>query len=495
MGVAALAGTACTSGGGHTNAVAASTPSVQHGAVCGHEKPGPKTPPKGAVVVKSKADLSDKTSANPPGTTFWLAPGTHTLGGGEFAQVIPKDGDTFLGAPGAVLDGQHKNDAAFTQHAKNVTIKYLTIENFVAPQDQGVVNHDSGNGWTIAYNSIKNNKGAALMAGAHQVVKANCLTDNGQYGLNAYQDGNNITDLKVIGNEIAGNNTDDWEKRKPGCGCSGGAKFWHVNGAVIKYNWVHGNHSVGLWADTNNNNFLIENNIIENNDAEAIFYEISYNAIIRDNVIRGNTIVKGRHGEKNGDDFPYGAIYISESGGDSRVPARTDKIEIYGNRLVNNWSGITLWENADRFCGSPSNTSTGSCTLVAPTVANLKTCTRANIAKEPYYSDCRWKTKRVKIHDNKFVIDSHKLHCSTDYCGKMGLLSNYGTYPDWSPYKGEVIEKAITLHQHNRWHDNTYVGPWSFVVHDAGKVIDTETWQAAPYRQDKGSTFRATGKN
>ena len=41
---------------------------------------------------------------------------------------------------------------------------------------------------------------------------------------------------------------------------------------------MHDNHSVGLWADTNNVGFDIEGNYISDNDAEGVFYEISYNA-------------------------------------------------------------------------------------------------------------------------------------------------------------------------------------------------------------------------
>src|SRR5207248_9143873 len=116
----------------------------------------------------------------------------------------------------------------------------------------------------------------------------NCLRDNGQYGMNAYQDGNAITGLVVEGNEIVGNNTDDWENREPGCGCSGGVKFWSVGGADVRGNWVHGNRGVGRWADTNDNDFLIEGNLVEGNDGAAIIYEASYNAVIRNNMIRRN---------------------------------------------------------------------------------------------------------------------------------------------------------------------------------------------------------------
>ena len=51
--------------------------------------------------------------------------------------------------------------------------------------------------------------------------------------------------------------------------------------------------------------------------------------------------------------------------------------------------------------------------------------------------------------------------------------------------------EAITREQHNRWHDNVYVGPWTFVVHDASRTVDFKQWQDKPYRQDAGSTFRA----
>ncbi len=205
------------------------------------------------------------------------------------------------------------------------------------------------------------------MAGAHQKLTGNCLRGNGQYGINAYQPGNGIVGLVVEGNEITGNNADDWEKRNPGCGCSGGAKFWSVNGADVRGNWVHDNTGVALWADTNNNDFLIEGNVIENNDGEAVFYETSYNLIMRNNVVRGNAMVSGKTFADQEGHVPGGAPSTSASPAATRgSKARTDQIEIYGNAFENNWSGITAWENADRFCNSPANTSTGVCTPFVP---------------------------------------------------------------------------------------------------------------------------------
>lgn len=461
-------------------------------AVCGGTAEGPSQAPEGAVRVDPAVpgDLSAKTNRHGPATTFWLAPGTHRLGSAQYDQVIPKRGNAYVGAPGSVLDGQRANRYAFTGNAADVRVQHLTVRGFVAPVNEGVVNHDSADGWVIEHNTIERNEGAALMAGARQQVRGNCLRDNGQYGMNAYKADGSITGLVVEGNEIVGNNTADWESRIPECGCSGGVKFWEVNGADIRGNWVHDNRGPALWADTNNNDFLIEGNLIEDNDSAAIFYETSYNAVIRNNLLRRNNWVEGRKFADGGDSFPAATVYVSESGGEPRVPARTDKIEIYDNVLENNWSGITLWENADRFCNSPANTSSGSCTLLVP---RQDRCSPPAIESRPLLDDCRWKTQRVDIHHNTFSLDTSVVGCEA-LCGRMAVLSNYGTYPDWSPYQGEVIQQAITFEQRNRWHDNTYVGPWTFMAFDTDRVLDQPQWQVGPYRQDRGSTFsRAAG--
>jgi len=457
--------------------------------VCAEPGAGPSGAPAGAVTVDPSVtgDLAAKTRNSPPHTTFWLRPGTHRLAADRYAQVVPKTGNVYLGAPGAVLDGRKTNQYAFGGTARDVTLRHLTVQGFVAPHDEGVVNHDSADGWVIEHSTIQNNSGAGLRAGARQRVRANCLRGNGQYGMNAYKAGGPLRDLVVEGNEITGNNTDDWERKRPGCGCTGGVKFWSVDGADIRGNWVHDNRGAGLWADTNNNDFRIEENVLEANDGAALIYETSYNAVVRENTIRRNNWVEGRKSADRGDSFPFATVYVSESGGEPRIPARTDRIEIHRNVLEDNWSGITLWENADRFCNSPANTSSGDCTLL---VKDTGRCTRPAIATAPLYADCRWRTQRVDIHDNRFVLDKSVVDCAVK-CDRMAVLANYGTYPDWSPYQGERVAEAITLEQHNRWHDNVYVGHWKFVAHDPSRVLDSAQWQGAPYRQDAGSTFRA----
>ena len=75
-------------------------------------------------------------------------------------------------------------------------------------------------------------------------------------------------------------------------------------------------------------------------------------------MIRHNNLKSGPAAAlPSGDNFPDAAIYISESGGDARVPydlVGSPTIDISNNLIEDNYNGVTLWENADRFCGSPA---------------------------------------------------------------------------------------------------------------------------------------------
>lgn len=473
---------------------AAGSPSSPPVRVCGNKAilgGGPVSPPRGAVVIPAGDDSNTVLAHNwtiRPGTKYWFAPGIHTLGLGQFNQIVPANGDTFIGAPGAILDGQHSNLYAFTQPAHNVTIRYLTVQNFGARGDnngQGVVNHDQGAGWHIDHVTVRHSAGAGVMLGPGNVLAYSCLRDDGEYGFQGA--GPHIT---VDHNEIAGNNTDNWEVLRPGCGCSGGAKFWGVNGATVTSNYVHGNVGPGLWADTNNRGFDVEHNYIAGNQGEGFIYETSYNLRLAHNTFIRNALVAGPH--LGG--FPDSAVYISESGSDHHVPGPYGRVlAITGNTFIDNWGGVVLWENADRYCGSPANTSTGECTLVNPEVVTTQSCDAANIARQPYYNSCRWKTQNVLISGNVFSLDPARIgqDCTQEnYCGFNGIFSQWGSQPPWSPYHGTIVENHITFDQNNHFRTNTYRGPWRFVVHEQGNVVSWSEWRNTPYSQDSQSSMR-----
>lgn len=475
-------------GGDGGNTAWPATPPAQ---ICGSSmlNNGPTSAPSGAITVPAGDNSTVNFSID--GATYWFATGVHYLGNQPNDQIIPGDNSTFIGAPGAVISGQGVNENAFTQHATGVTIQYLTIQNFNTVRDQGTVNHDSGVGWTFEYNTLQNNEGGALFLGTDNVAKYNCLKDNGQYGFQVYSsDPGGPTNVLLDHNEIVGNNTHNWESIINGCGCTGGGKFWEAHNVTVTNNYVHGNLSVGLWADTNDTDFLIDGNYISDNKSQGLFYEISYNMIVRNNNFIRNGIVDG----VGNAGFPTGAIYLSEAGGDSRVAGRTHQIEIYNNNFDDNWAGVILWENADRFCNSPANTSSGTCTMVNPN-ANLTTCNDpalgGSINVEPYKSDCRWKTQNVTVHNNTFKTTPANISgCTTSSsCGYQGIFSNFGTFPSWSPYMGAGIQHAITYDQNNHFSNNTYLGDWRFKAETQDSEYNFALWQDSPYFQDVGSTY------
>jgi hypothetical protein len=329
---------------------------------------GPTSAPAGAVTVNPGTDLNTVTAANAAGTTFYLTAGTHTFTSvGAFSQVQPKAGNTYVGAPGAKLDGQNVAQYAFTGNAANVTIRYLEVMNFVCPFDEFVVNHNAGDNWLIEYCHIHHCGGAGVGIGTGTTLRNSWLHHNQQYGFSSYKDPVNdgltpaINTVLIDHCEIShcGDMRDEYDPDGTPTyrGRNGGCKFWDTSGIVFTNSWVHDTKGTALWADTNNIQTRVEGNLFEDNAGVAFMYEISYNFLVKDNTFRRNNLVGGLNNNLVGDSFPTGAIYISESGGDSRVGATYAASSITGNTFVNNWDDVVLWENSDRFCNSPANTS------------------------------------------------------------------------------------------------------------------------------------------
>lgn len=468
---------------------------------------GPVTAEPGAVTVPA----GDNTGFNfsQTNTTYWFAPGEHTLGLGQYSKIIPGSGSTYIGAPGAILDGKNNNQYAFSGTASDVRIAYLEIRNFGRGLDnnnEGVINHDSGTGWVMEYLYAHNNDGAAVFIGSENTVHYNCLKDNGQYGFSMYKDqvqgDSAIKDIVVDHNEITGNNQDNWEALEIGCGCTGGGKFWDVEGAQVTNNYVHHNLSVGLWADTNDIDFLFDSNWVEQNSGEGIWYEISYNATISRNVLKRNNWTSGA----NNLGSPAPAIYISESGGDSRLQSTTsgsDDLRIQSNLLEDNFSGISIFENSNRFCNSNGNTSKTYCTpFVNPTIIpspynftypnpiNAGHPCYTDIGSAPYTTNCRWHSKNVQVSDNEFRFTEANVPCAGTFCGVQALFATGANNIYWAPtaYNVQNVQNNVMFNNNNKFFDNTYIGDWRFVK-GSGEGINWDTWRSSPYLQDNGSSI------
>ncbi len=490
-------------------ASATSAPSSPPVTVCGNASllTGPASPPPGAVSVPAGNDAAFFTGPLAASTTYWFAPGSHTLGSGEYDQIDAATGDTLIGGPGAILDGQDKNDFAIEGAGTDVTIEYLTIENFTAPQSQGAVNQDLSSGWVVENSTIEDNPdGAGVMVDSNGVLNDDCLTRNGQYGFQTYSGSDSVpvTNLTITNNEISDNDTQNYDTDGTGtCGCSGGAKFWNDLGATVTGNYIHDNESVGLWMDTDNSGFNVSDNYFSHNWDVALMYEISYNVSVTDNTFVDNGWIAGPNNPGTG------AIEVNNSGSDAAVPgAYNTQSVISGNVLTDNWGGVDIYEDSNRFCGTQSdNTSSDYCTLDNPGVYSVPSCTAhdtasATSSQNPdYYDTCRWKSQNILVTDNTLNLTPADIgsDCTpAQGCGFVGLYSEWGTYP---PYDGYAVPLSLVDHQGVVFSDNTYNGPFVFDSMYQGDTVSWAQWSrgyndpnsnAAVVAQDAGSTFNGS---
>ena len=85
------------------------------------------------------------------------------------------------------------------------------------------------------------------------------------------------------------------------------------------------------------------------------------------------------------------------------------------------------------------------------------------------------------VRHNQFQLSASAVpHCrgSASSCGENAIFSQYGTSPSWSPYKGTVIERAITARSGNRFAGNTYTGHWSYLYGSQDGVLSAAQWRA-----------------
>jgi len=273
-------------------------------------------PPEGSVIVSPQQDLEDLVTSSDPGTTFYLMSGRYRL-----VTLRPKEGMTFIGENGAILTGEDVVEYAFLPTADNVTIRNLVVEHYASPVQMGAIRAgghkppDQTTGWVIEDCEIRYNHGGGIRTGDDMLAIGNYVHHNGQIGFVGIANNSLIAD-----NEIAYNNT-----RGVSAGFeAGGTKFVLSDGLVIRGNYVHHNDGKGLWTDIDNINVIVENNLVEHNAQAGIMHEISYRAIIRNNIVRFNAI---------GDPVRWlwdGGIVIANS----------PDVEVYGNTVEDNRGGI-----------------------------------------------------------------------------------------------------------------------------------------------------------
>lgn len=208
---------------------------------------------------------------------------------------------------------------AITGNANNVTVKGLTIEKYATPLQHAAVGSDGGTGWVITNNTIRLNHAVGVGISPASQVLYNKLLQNGQEGY-----AGSGADFVFDSNEVANNNyagvSYEWE--------AGGGKVTETNrGGVIVNNCVHDNDGPGIWMDERANGVLVEKNIVWNNSANGIMYEISYDGVIRNNLVADNGAAFTRW-------FWGPQILISSSDGVQVYCNTVDIPAAYGNAIT-----------------------------------------------------------------------------------------------------------------------------------------------------------------
>jgi len=256
-------------------------------------------------------NINSIANSNPEGTVFMIH-GEH-----HGQEVSPRNYQVFIGDD-AVMDGDDWANEAFNSYAKGVQIINIEIRDYEPGDWRGAISGMGGD-WLVEGSNIHHNRTAGIwLEGGDPVVRNNYIHHNDRSGVSVrYSDGG-----LVEGNEISYNNyRDQWEWGTE----AGGGKMWSNDGLVLRGNWSHHNNGPGLWTDHDNINIVYEDNLIEDNAANGIFHEISYDAVIRNNVIR-------RNGFDHSAWLWGGGIMIASS----------QNVEVYGNTVEDNYNGIAM---------------------------------------------------------------------------------------------------------------------------------------------------------
>ena len=228
--------------------------------------------------------------------------------------------------------------------AADVSVEYLDITHDLHNTTGTIA---TGTGWTITHNNIHDGystpgNGVAIYGGDQGIIEYNCLSRMGDYGVNIFGSGS-----KFDYNEVYQSNY----RPDPGCGCSGGGKWWAtLNADIVGNAFVDDSPGGGnpVWLDNGNSGTLISGNYFYRSYGSAVVSETGFNLKVTGNLFMDGGWGKGSGGCGNNCD---GAVNLNSSGGFNVPGSRYEnQVLITGNQFVDNWQGIAIWQAGARSC-------------------------------------------------------------------------------------------------------------------------------------------------
>lgn len=312
-------------------------------------------PPIGTVA--SGAAQGAKTLAVKRSSIPFLRWGVYAIGADPYTVTSTRraNGSGYiLGVSGLDVNVAENTPVFYYPNAGSVSVKYLDISN-----DQHATSGTiaMGSGWTVEHNDIHDSygtpgSGVALYGGDESRVEYNCFARMGEYGYNAAG-----TNGKFDYNEIL----QTAYSSDPGCGCSGGGKWWGtLNADIVDNAFVDdgtGGDQPVIWLDNGNSGTLVEGNYFFHDAGTGVTAETGYDMKVDGNLFLDDGWGSGAGGGGNNND---GAVNINSSGGIYVPNSRYEnEILISRNKFVNDWMGLDIWQSTQRSCMSVGETGPG----------------------------------------------------------------------------------------------------------------------------------------
>jgi hypothetical protein len=168
---------------------------------------------------------------------------------------------------------------AISGDASDVILRNFTVEKYATRAQFGAVDARKGSSWQILDMTIQWNHGVGLFFGPKMRMVGGAVSNNGQLGIGGQADGGLVDGVEIAYNNYAGFHP-VWE--------AGGTKFVRTDNLVVRNSCIHNNDGPGLWTDINNINIVFEGNKVFKNLNDGIKHEISYTAVIRNNLVAEN---------------------------------------------------------------------------------------------------------------------------------------------------------------------------------------------------------------
>jgi len=293
---------------------------AQHTVVIGGITPTPVPP---TPVPSATVSPTPSLSPTPGGNVIILS------NVGPRFTLVAVSNITYRCAPGTVLDGGANPSTltggvafVFTGNANNVTVENCEIRHYSTPVQEAAL-QARGDNWVFRNNHVHHNLRVGIQGTQGSQILNNNVHNNGQMGIKLVGSDSRPATGLVSGNEIGPNN--GFLNNDGGVGEIGGTKFVRTVDLKVTNNHVFNNVRAGLWTDINNVRTLYEGNLVEGNGGMGIVHELSYDAIIRNNIVRDN----GRENWSSSSKWLFGCNILIQNSEGLAAP-----IEVHNNTVV-----------------------------------------------------------------------------------------------------------------------------------------------------------------